>query len=108
MTEYKLPAKRIGTAKSVRVTDMSTMRFVFSCEQANGAKTGIVEVWPDRSSTTARSGGRRLSIRDISGPKGVKYDLLQLFDMDGDGDQDVITCEERENLGVVWYENPAN
>ena len=23
------------------------------------------------------------------------------------GDLDVITCEERDNLGVVWYENPA-
>lgn len=27
-------------------------------------------------------------------------------DMDGDGDLDVITCEERDQLGVVWYENP--
>ena len=27
-------------------------------------------------------------------------------DMDGDGDLDVLTCEERDNLGVIWYENP--
>ena len=44
---------------------------------------------------------------EISGPRGVKFDLLQLLDVDGDGDLDVLTCEERHNLGVVWYENPA-
>ena len=27
-------------------------------------------------------------------------------DMDGDGDLDVITCEEPDQLDVVWYENP--
>lgn len=43
---------------------------------------------------------------DISGTVGVKFDLLQLLDLDGDGDLDVITCEERDNLGVFWYENP--
>jgi hypothetical protein len=24
-----------------------------------------------------------------------------------DGDLDVLTCEERANLGVIWYENPT-
>ena len=32
---------------------------------------------------------------------------MQLLDLDADGDLDVITCEEVDNLGVVWYENPA-
>ena len=27
--------------------------------------------------------------------------------MDADGDLDLLTCEERENLGVFWYENPT-
>ena len=27
-------------------------------------------------------------------------------DLDGDGDPDAVTCEEVENLGVFWYENP--
>ena len=44
---------------------------------------------------------------DISGPEGGKYDLVELLDLDGDKDLDVITCEERRNLGVVWYENPT-
>ncbi len=33
------------------------------------------------------------------------------IDLDGDGDLDVLTCEENygeksEGLGVIWYENP--
>jgi hypothetical protein len=45
--------------------------------------------------------------RDISGAPGTKFDLVRLVDLDGDGDLDVLTCEEIENLGVIWYENPA-
>jgi hypothetical protein len=37
----------------------------------------------------------------------VKFDRMELVDLDGDGDLDVMTCEERRNLGVIWYENPA-
>lgn len=44
---------------------------------------------------------------DIGGPEGVKFDLIQLEDLDADGDLDLITCEERHQLGVIWYENPA-
>ena len=43
----------------------------------------------------------------ISGSEGVKFDLIQLLDVDGDGDLDVVCCEERDNLGVFWYENPT-
>ena len=46
----------------------------------------------------------------ISGPKGIKYDKIELVDLDGDGDLDVLTCEENygidsKGLGVIWYEN---
>lgn len=44
---------------------------------------------------------------DISRDEGVKFDLVPLYDVDGDGDLDVITTEERDNFGVVWYENPC-
>jgi len=43
---------------------------------------------------------------DISGPEGAKFDRIELIDMDGDGDLDVLTCEEVDQLGVIWYENP--
>ncbi|MEM9587123.1 MAG: VCBS repeat-containing protein [Planctomycetota bacterium] len=36
----------------------------------------------------------------------VKFDRVELIDLDGDGDLDVMTCEEAQDLGVVWYENP--
>ena len=42
----------------------------------------------------------------ISDAAGSKFDLIQLIDIDGDGDLDVMSCEEVANLGVFWYENP--
>ena len=44
---------------------------------------------------------------DIGGVEGSKFDLIQTLDLDGDGDLEIITCEERENLGIFWYENPS-
>jgi hypothetical protein len=97
----EIPGEKLGTGKSIRTTDVNldgNEDLVYSCEQANGAKHGVV--WLDMS----RDG---LRIRPISGPEGVKFDLIQLVDLDADGDLDVITCEERANLGVFWYENPT-
>ncbi|MFT4550118.1 MAG: hypothetical protein ACI9UA_001207 [Pseudoalteromonas tetraodonis] len=45
---------------------------------------------------------------DIGGFGGQKFDLIEMIDLDADGDLDVLTCEERDGLGVVWYENPAD
>ena len=47
---------------------------------------------------------------------GVKFDNLIWYDIDEDGDLDVITTEQNEpmvdgpgpGLGVIWYENPMN
>ncbi len=49
-------------------------------------------------------------VNEVSGPVGIKYDRIELLDLDGDGDLDVLTCEERhegKGLGVFWYENPS-
>ena len=46
-------------------------------------------------------------VRDISGPIGAKFDLVELIDLDGDGDLDALTCEERLYNAVIWYENPT-
>ena len=37
----------------------------------------------------------------------VKFDRIELLDIDQDGDQDILCCEERQDLGVFWYENPG-
>ncbi|MCG7852540.1 MAG: VCBS repeat-containing protein [Methanosarcinaceae archaeon] len=46
----------------------------------------------------------------ISGrKKGIKYDRIEMIDLDNDGDLDLLTCEEQEGnagMGVIWYENP--
>lgn len=94
----------IGTAKAVALGDIDldgNLDVVFSCEEARGAKLGVV--WFPAG---ALMSGKPPEVHDISGPDGTKFDRLELIDLDGDGDLDVLTTEEAENLGVVWYENP--
>ncbi len=95
----------MGTAKGVAVGDLNgdgIADLVISCENAEGEKRGVVAL------IAKDDGGTRTYLAwDISGAAGTKFDLVRLLDVDGDGDLDVITCEERENLGVLWYENPA-
>ena len=43
---------------------------------------------------------------EIGGPEGHKYDRIEMYDVDGDGDLDALCCEEVDQLGVFWYENP--
>ena len=40
------------------------------------------------------------TMRDVSGEPGQKYDHLKLLDLDEAGDLDILTCEERDQLGV--------
>jgi hypothetical protein len=89
-----------GTAKAVRVADVDLdgrLDLVGTCEEASGPKSGVF--W------LRRSDGRTWDATDIGGPEGLKYDRIELLDLDGDGDLDLLTCEERDNLGVIWYEN---
>jgi hypothetical protein len=88
-----------GGGKAASVGDLDgdgKPDFVVSCEGATGAKSGVF--W-------LRGGA--WEPREISGPAGTKFDLVPLLDVDGDGDLDVLACEEIENLGVFWYENPS-
>lgn len=93
-----------GTGKGVAIGDLDLdgrADLAVTCEHAAG-KHGVFWL-----SAPAEVGGP-WRFHPISGEReGVKFDLIQLLDLDGDGDLDLLTCEERDNLGVVWYENPA-
>ncbi|MCA9174068.1 MAG: VCBS repeat-containing protein [Planctomycetales bacterium] len=90
----------------------------------NGKAVAIADVNLDGKPDlmhTANNGGNRMhrgaawlertaegwKTHDISGERGVKFDLIQAIDIDEDGDLDLMTCEERDNLGLFWYENPT-
>ena len=91
--------------KSVRVGDIDldgVMDLVHSTEpNPLPRQPGIT--WLKRAS---KDDGKPI-VHPVSDREGSKFDLLQLVDLDRDGDLDVITCEERDNLGLIWYENPA-
>jgi len=92
-----------GTAKAVAVGDLNhdgRKDIVFSCEKADSGKSGVMGM---------SFLNNKWIYFDISGKKGIKFDRIELLDLDGDGDLDILTTEERENnygLGVIWYENP--
>lgn len=88
----------VGTAKAIRAADINNdghVDLIYSAEQATGDLRGVA--WMNL---------RNQAIHDISGAPGVKYDAMELYDFDADGDLDILTTEETDGLGVVWYENP--
>ena len=94
------PLKFFSTAKAARAADLDgdgQPEIAGSCEQANGAKSGVFFLKKVKG---------KWEPRNISGPKGLKYDRIELLDLDGDGDLDLLTCEERDFNAVLWYENP--
>ena len=105
-TPHVIPLPRnTGTAKSVAVADIDLdgrRDIVLSCENAAGA-SGVLWLSARASFLDAH-----WDSHEIGGPSGRKFDLVRLVDLDLDGDLDVLTSEEGDNLGVVWYENPKN
>lgn len=99
---------RAGTGKGVAIADLNQDGLVdlaVTCENASG-KHGVFLMRGPLSGTAMESATRQFE--EISGDsRGVKFDLIQLLDLDQDGDLDLLTCEERDNLGVIWYENPT-
>jgi len=94
-----MPAEA-GTAKAVKAGDLDGdfhKEIVFTCEQTKKRGMGVGYLKLEGGQWTAHS---------ISGGEGTKFDLVELYDVDSDGDLDAITCEETANLGVFWYENP--
>jgi hypothetical protein len=103
--EHRLPVPELaGLPKAVNAGDLDQdgrLDVVFTCEKAVAPKQGV---WWLR-----QSGPREApvwQVRTLGGVDGVKHDLVEVLDLDDDGDLDVLTCEEVKNLGVFWYENP--
>ncbi len=107
--EIDLP-EFVGRAKAVRIGDIDGDGVPDIVHSANtlGNKDKLGVVW---FSVKLGATDPDLEWHELSGPEGYKFDRIELLDMDGDGDLDVLTCEENygpdsRGLGVIWYENP--
>ena len=98
-----LPAG-VGGGKSVVICDIDgngRNDLAFSCEGAKAPLSGVRWLSWEKSPLDGP-----WTDHEIAGPEGLKYDRLVVSDVDGDGDPDLLCCEERDQLGVFWYENP--
>ena len=94
----------VGGGKSVVVCDIDgdgQNDLAFSCEGAKAPLSGVRWLSWEKSPLDGS-----WTDHEIAGPEGLKYDRLVVSDVDGDGDPDLLCCEERDQLGVFWYENP--
>lgn len=104
---------RVGGGKAVTVADVDRdgkKDLVISSEGAKDGKSGVYYLRFEKSVFDTK-----WQRNEISGPEGIKYDLIPAFDFDQDGDLDFVTTEENNNasggyggLGIVWYENPLH
>lgn len=114
---YQIPKAPFGSlrGKAVEVADITKdgqKELIMSFETGNDQAEKLSGVTAAVYAETPT--GNKWEYLDISGSPGEKFDLLQLIDLDADGNLDVLTCEEGEmhegikgkGLGLIWYENP--
>ena len=98
----------IGKGKAARIADIdldSRPDVVLSAEDYQGT-SGLI--WLSPAGKTLKEGvWTRHEISGSSGRRGMKMDDIQLLDLDGDSDLDILTTEERTGFGVTWFENPT-
>ncbi len=112
-TEYEIELPEIsGRAKAVRVGDVDLDGVMDIVHSANTLKDmnhhGVI--WLSARDVVTDS---IWEWHPVSGPIGYKFDRIELIDLDGDQDLDVLTTEENYGsnswgLGVIWYENPLH
>jgi len=92
--------------KAVRVgdVDLDGIPDIVHAANTEGVRSTPGLSWLRRESQAM---GGSWKAHNVSSDRGVKFDLVQLIDIDRDGDLDILTCEERDGLGVLWYENPT-
>ena len=82
------PTEPVGPSgtKAVNIVDLNQdgqLDMVNTCEGAIDGRSGVL--WLEGPDWTPH---------DISGPDGIIFDRIEIFDIDTDGDEDVLTCEE--------------
>jgi hypothetical protein len=92
----------VGHYQDVTTGDIDAdgdLDLAFSYSHAEGDLSGVIWLGAGPDGSWQRN--------EISGPPGTKFDNVELHDVDGDGDLDAVTTEQIEQLGIIWYENPA-
>ncbi len=93
---------QLGTLKAVAITDVDFDGRNDIVISYVGGQVGLA--WISFNDDPFRG---PWSFHVISTVDHGKFDIVQLYDVDGDGDKDILTTEEVLGLGVLWFENPV-
>ncbi|MEM7453027.1 MAG: VCBS repeat-containing protein [Planctomycetota bacterium] len=101
-TEFELPyGLNLGKGIAIADINLDGRADLISTGGPQKPKPDVMVSWMEQTEEGAWVAHR------ISDDEGHKFDRIEMIDLDGDGDLDLLTCEENDGLGVFWYENPA-
>lgn len=97
-----------GRAQAVNLCDVDgdgVLDMMVTASHSNIPADDITEP-PSALSSVAWLKGPDFTQRgEASGTLGIKHDNVECMDVDGDGDADLVTTEEK-SIGLLWLENP--